>query len=161
MVGMLVTWNFAGGGGTFSSAWGKLGGGLYGVAGANNFSLSFEAATNTFGGVWSLQNSTVNRLSSIRLNGAPGRTLFDCDWTGTACNMNGRAAGLLGTPGSAGGWSLETAAGGTYGGGLTGQYANAVGVGGNPPVGDLFEQRTMEQAKRGRVWPRFAFRLRM
>lgn len=143
MVGMLVTWNFAGGGGTFSSAWGDLGGGRFGVVGANNFSLSMGATSNTFGDNWSLQNSAVSRLSSIRLNGAPGRTLFDCDWTGTACNINGSAGGFFGTSGSSDGWSLQTAAGGTYGGGVTGQYANAVGINGNAPVGDLFEQLTI------------------
>lgn len=142
MTGMLVTWNFAGGGGSFSSAWGDIGGGRFGVTGANSFSLSLGATENTFGGLWTLQNSTTQRLSSIRLNGAPGRTLFDCDWTGTVCNNSGLGAGFFGTSGSADGYSLLNA-GGSYAGGVTGQYSNRVGVGGNPPVGDLFEQLTI------------------
>jgi len=141
MTGMLVTWRFVGGG-TFSAAWGDLGGGKFGVTGADFFKLSLGATDDTFGSVWRLDNSNTQRLSSIRMNGAPGRTLFDCGWTGTACNNTGNAGGLNGTSGSSDGFSLMNA-GGNYTGGVTGQYSNIVGVGGNPPVGDLFEQLTI------------------
>lgn len=138
MVGMNVSWTFAAGGGSFSGAWANLGGGSFGVTGANNFSLTFGGAQDTFTDSWVLTNSNTQRLQSIRLNGAPGRTLFDCGWTGTACIGNG-ASSSFGTSGSFLGFSLTTT-GGTYGGGVRGVYSNLVGLGGNAPVGDLFEQ---------------------
>lgn len=138
MVGMNVSWTFAGGGGTFGATWGDLGGGNYGVTGANGFSLSFSGAGDTFNDSWVLQNSSQQRLQSIRLNGAPGRTLFDCAWDGANCIQNG-AAGSEGTSGSARGASLITT-GGTYTGGVHGFYSNMFGLNGAPAVGDLFEQ---------------------
>lgn len=133
MAGMLVTWTFVGaGGGTFSSAWADLGGGNWGIT-SGGFTISVAAAGNTFSSVWNVTNATNNRVASIRFNGAPGNTVFDCDF-GAGCTPD--------TPGSNAGRSLFTT-GGTYPGGVTGAYTNRVGVGGNPAVGDIYEQLTI------------------
>jgi hypothetical protein len=142
MGGMLVTWTFAGGGTSFAS-WGDLGGGVWGVS-SGGFSVTLGEATNTYGGVWSIFNGSDNRVSSVRFNGAPGRTLFDCDWNAVAleCENSGSSAADFGTTGSAEGWSLESS-GGTYTGGVSGFYTNAYAITGDPAVGDLFEQLTI------------------
>lgn len=133
MGGMLVTWTFAGGGGTFSSNWADIGGGNWGVS-SGGFSVAVGGGTDTFGGMWTLNNATNNRLQSVRFNGAPGRTIFDCD-VGVDCTPD--------TPGSSNGMSLVTLVGGSYTGGVSGAYTNRVGIGGNPAVGDEYEQLTI------------------
>jgi len=132
MGGMEVTWTFAGLG-PLSASWANLGGGVWGVS-AGGFSLTLLGTANSFGASWTLSNLTNNRLASVRLNGSPGRTMFDCGWNGTNCLNTGDGA-PEGTPGSANGTSLVTT-GGTYGGAVAGQYANLIGVSGGPPVGD-------------------------
>ncbi|MEP6762817.1 MAG: PEP-CTERM sorting domain-containing protein [Gemmatimonadaceae bacterium] len=139
MGGMLVTWTFATGGGG-SGAWGDIGGGNWGVS-SNGFSVSLGATTNSFANTWTLNNFTGGRLASVRFNGAPGRTLFDCDWNaGLFCNNSGNTSALEGTTGSANGYSLATIAGGSYTGAVVGAYSNRVGLAGSQPIGDLYEQ---------------------
>jgi hypothetical protein len=137
MENMLVTWTFAGGGTSFAS-WGDLGGGLWGVS-QDGFEISLGENDDTFTSAWSLSNFTNNRLSSVRFNGAPGRTLFDCGWTGTECSAAGDQTG---TEGSALGFSLQTV--GSYTGNVSGYYTNRVRLSGDPAVGDLFEQLTIQ-----------------
>jgi len=126
MTGLKVTVDFALGGvqtGSFANL-----GNACGVS-FGGFSLTIGCSTDTFGGVWSLSNGTNDRVNSVRLNGAPGRTLFDIDFSAS-------------TPGSANGWTFASA-GGSYTGNVFGTYANLVGVGGAAPVGDLYEQLTI------------------
>lgn len=136
MFGMDVTWGFAGGGGG-SATWGDLGGGVSGVA-SNGFGVSLGAGS-TFGTPWTVSNFSNSTVSWLQFNGAPGRTIFDCDWNGTSCNNTGSAGALTGTSGSANGWSLSNN-GGSFDGTVSGEYSNQVAVGGNPAVGDLYEQ---------------------
>lgn len=142
MGGMLVTWTFAGGGGTFSAGWGDIGGGNWGIS-SGGFSVSLGGATNSFNNPWFINNNTNSRLASLRFNGAPGRTLFDCDWNGTSCNQNFQTAAQIGTAASAPGLSLVTSNTGSYLGAVRGVYSNMTGVGGFSPVGDLFEELTI------------------
>lgn len=137
MDGMQVFWSLVGGGGG-SSTWGSLGGGLSGIS-SGGLILSIGSTTNTFNNPWSLSNNTGSSLASVILSGAQGRTIFDCDWTGTQCAGPGDSNGSTGTPGSANGYTVQTA-GGTYAGPVSAIYSNFVSIGANPPVGDLFEQ---------------------
>ncbi len=79
MTGMLVEWTFSTGGGG-SAAWASLGGGFHGVSGANGFSVRMASGGNSFSSNWEVQNSSNQRLLTLRLRGASGRTLFDCGW---------------------------------------------------------------------------------
>jgi len=140
MAGMLVSWRFTGSATVFSSAWGNLAGDFFGVSGSNGFRLRMGTGTSTFVTDWELRNSSTQSLDFIQMRGAPGRTLFDCGWTGTACVQNGQTTGggLEGTISSADGWSHQRT-GGTFTGTVLGAYSNSVGIGTNPDVGDLFE----------------------
>jgi len=142
MLGMQVTIDVAGGG-LLSTAWANLGGGVCGGSFANGFQVTLGCNTDSFSGTWSVVGAANARINSLRFNGAPGRTLFDCGWQGQTCASNG-AGGPEGTPTSSNGVTLETIAGGTFGGTVNGFYTNLVSVGGNAPVGDLYEQLTIQ-----------------
>ena len=136
MSGMRVEWTFADGLGTGSANWGDLGvanGFSFAGVRSGGFEIAVDRNLNTANFTWTLTNFTGNRLQSVRFNGAPGRTLFDC---GVGCPNPG-------TPGSSGGQSLQTINFGGYTGGVIGEYTNIVGIGGLAPVGDLFEQLTI------------------
>jgi len=137
MAGMIVSWRFANDATVFSSAWGNLGAGFFGVTGLNGFGLRMASGDDTFTSSWQLTNSSQQRLDFIQMRGAPGRTLFDCGWTGTACENTG-GGGSQGTAGSSTGWSHQQT-GGTFAGTVLGTYSNRVGLGAAPDVGDLFE----------------------
>jgi len=145
MTGMMVSWTFATGGSS-SASWTDLTGGFHGVAIGTGY-LRVSSTATTFTANWQLLNGAGQGISSIRLNGAPGRTLFDCglntDVTPTGCDNTGNGNGAFGTAGSADGWSLRTVGGGSYTGAVSAQYANLVGLGAAAPVGDLFEQVTI------------------
>jgi len=117
-----VTANFAGGGVSVGS-FGALGGGLFGVDNGL-FRLSIGTG-DTFGADWTLTNLSANNLVGFTLSGAPAARVFD------------RANPSEGTPGSAGGLDFVFRLGALAG--STADYTNIVRVGGNPPVGDLFE----------------------
>jgi hypothetical protein len=136
MSGMLVSWRFSDNS-QFQSVWGDIGGGDCGVDNGG-FRLSFNCVGITAVGAWSLQNNSGKTLNTMRLNGAPGRTVFDCGWFGTECGK-GIVGQVEGTPGSSDGMTF-TKVGGSYALDGVGSYANLVGVGGAAPVGDLFEQ---------------------
>jgi hypothetical protein len=144
MVGMRVTWSFTDGSSAFDF-WRSLSPGTWGVSGGG-FEV-INSSDNTFGGAWSVRNFSNRIVSSVRFNGASGRTLFDCAWNGTRCDNTGsRGDDLLNpTVGSAGGAS-HTQVGGSYTGAVFGEYANLIGIGGAAPVGDLFEQLTISFA---------------
>jgi len=138
MAGMIVSWRFAGNATVFSQAWNDLGAGFHGVIGSNGFGMRMASADNTFTSNWQLTNSSQQRLDYVQMNGARGRTLFDCGWTGTACANTGNGTGAFGTAGSADGWSHQRT-GGTFTGLVLGTYSNRVGLGADADVGDLFE----------------------
>lgn len=140
MTGMLVSWGFSTGGGG-SASWADLTGGFHGVVIGLDGYLRMSSTGDSFSSNWSLLNSSSDRLAWIRLNGAPGRTLFDCGFSSGACDNSGDGA-VSGTAGSALGYS-HTRTGGFAGSSVLGEYANLVGVDGAPPVGDLFEQLTI------------------
>jgi hypothetical protein len=132
MGGMLVTWTLAGDGGTFSSSWGDIGGGNWGIA-SGGFRVEVGASDNTFGAVWSIINQTNNRIASVRFNGAAGNTAFDCQ-NGVGCTPD--------TPGSNQGLSLTTVSL-SFLSPVAGDYNDRVGVGGNLGIGDLYEELTI------------------
>lgn len=142
MVGMALTLNVAGGG-VLNTSWINDGNGFCGGTFANGFSVSMGCTDDSFSSTWTVNNNSNDRINSLRFNGAPGRTIFDCGWNGNGCENTGTGA-VFGTDGSANGRSMTTVAGGTYGGGISGFYANAVGLNGNAPIGDLFEQLTIQ-----------------
>ncbi len=140
MTGMEVSWTF-GGGGSGGGAWGALGGGLCGVS-FGGFSVSVGCDADTFSAPWTVSNFADDRVRRLRFSGAPGRTLFDCGFTDDGCANTGTGT-IAGTPNSAFGRSL-TSVGGSYTAGILGTYTNRVSIDGNAPVGDLFEQLTIE-----------------
>lgn len=144
MVGMQVTIDVAGGG-TISTAWADFGGNVCGGSFANGFSVNLACDADSFTNSWSVVGAASDRINSVRFNGAPGRTLFDCGWNGQICSANAQVGGgsQTGTLNSANGWSLETIAGGSFVGTVLGSYTNIVAVNGDPAVGDLFEQLTI------------------
>jgi hypothetical protein len=145
MLDMKVSWTFTDG--SFGTAsWGQFGPDNFGVNNAE-FRVRLGRFDDTFMAAWSVTNrSATKTLSSVRFNGQPGRIVFDCGWTGARCAPNEDPVMAAGSVNSARGWSLSTIGFGgddIYRGGVAGEYANAVGVGGAEPVGDLFEQLTI------------------
>ncbi len=141
MAGMAVQWIFADGT-TGSGVWADIGGGGCGVnSGGVRVFVGCEQNTSFDDDPeWKILNNSQKVLTSIRFNGAPGQTVFDCNWSAiaTAC-----ASGFsLGTAHSSFGVA-HVKTGGTFVGFGTGSYTNLVGVAGAPPVGDLFEQFTL------------------
>lgn len=126
MVGMRVTGYMATG--AVTSTWGAIAGSgsniLYGVRNAD-FQVYLPANQGSSNAIWF---TTVFRgaMSRLEFNGAPGNTVFDRWFNFTA-----------GTPGSANGSDIFIEPRDIWNTTVT--YRNAVGVGGNAPVGDLFE----------------------
>ncbi|MCU0649065.1 MAG: PEP-CTERM sorting domain-containing protein [Gemmatimonadaceae bacterium] len=140
MVGMRVTATFADAS-IFQDNWRDLGGGNHGAQVAGRFRLSMGSTDDSFTSNWTVASLTTGGpgLRSLRIEGREGRTLFDTCWpVRTDCANNNDT----GTDGSALGWTFSST-GGTYGGTVTALYTNIVSVGGNPPVGDLFEELNM------------------
>ncbi|WP_337169969.1 PEP-CTERM sorting domain-containing protein [Gemmatimonas aurantiaca] len=155
MAGMQVTYT------TFSGftetlTWGALGGGYAGQCGVMSsdggyrFVLRFTCQEDTYssyaGYTWLLSYAGKDQftgeqlhgeLSTVVLNGASSRTVFDCAWTGNSCQQNGNTATEVGTSGSDKGWSAQNAG---FGNEPTFTYSNIVGIGGIAPVGDIYEQ---------------------
>jgi hypothetical protein len=141
MIGMLVTWRLADAS-QFQATWQDLGGGNCGVN-SGGFQLMIGCTNATAGNnPFTLRNLTGGTLSTVTLNGAAARTVFDCGWVAPNCVQNGSADGYEGTPGSLGGFTF-TRNGGSYALGAVGLYTNLVGLGGAAPVGDLFEEFRM------------------
>lgn len=131
--------------GTLSGTWGEIGSGFCGVKLGDpdrfvSIYTSCSDDTFQFFNSWNVENFSDYLVTSVRFNGAPGRTLFDCGWSGSAC-----VAGVgteFGTESSFSGRTL-TATGGSFEGRVSAVYANQVGIAGALPVGDLFEQLTL------------------
>jgi hypothetical protein len=135
MGGMKVTATFANGTSVFGF-WGNLGGGNWGVNLYNGqtrlIQVSLGSTTDTYTGDWrvDLYQSNPN-LSTLLFEGGPtnGNVVFD--------RSNG-FVGSNGTAGSSTGNDFDLLASGW--GGVTATYSNAVALGLNAPVGDLFQQ---------------------
>jgi hypothetical protein len=145
MNGMLVTWTFVDGS-SLSKTWGSLGPAYSGVMSGSNLAVDTTANSNTFSGSFYLESWTFNPIRSVRFNGAPGRTVFDCAWNGAACSGAGSSGGFNGTPGSLTGATATTTSTDYLGRGVdvTFTFSNMVGINGAAPVGDLFEQLLVE-----------------
>jgi hypothetical protein len=124
MQGMRVT-AFGADGLTIVSTWDFLNGTMWGVSNSL-FTLQICATCDTWNSAWSL--TAHQALYGFVLNGAPGRTLFDRTF-----------GGAFGTPDTFSGRDFSFS-GTTDQWGTTVTYRNLVGVGGNPPVGDIFEE---------------------
>ncbi|GAB1342843.1 PEP-CTERM sorting domain-containing protein [Gemmatimonas sp.] len=145
MLGMNMTWTFDDG--SFDSAVfapfiGPSNDLMAGVK-KNGLMFGLEWNDDTFMDSWFADNKTGKTISSIRLNGQPGKVVFDCGWTSNGCAAVGDPEMLIGSTNSARGRSFQV--GFTIGTSMaiTGEYANLVGLGGAEPVGDIFEQFTM------------------
>jgi hypothetical protein len=149
MSGMLVTWMFVDGGGG-SGTWNSYDNDWHG-AWAGRVGIFMPSNGNTTSSNFYIVNSGSSALASIRFNGAPGRTLFDCDWNGTACGGPGGSFNLRGSFDSENGVTAETSSSSHLPAGVipTFTYSNLVGLGGAAPVGDLFEQLLLEFSGQG------------
>ena len=150
MTGMSILWTFVGGGGG-SGSWGDLTGGFHGVS-SGGFQIQLLSSGNTVrGNNWTISNTSNSVLGSVTLNGAPGRTLFDCAWNDNtrACEAPGQPffASGNGSAGSSAGWSAQSN-GGTFTGAVSFVYSNLVGLNA-APVGDLFEQLSISFGANG------------
>lgn len=113
---------------TSTHSWATTGVGSGGVSGSlNNSSWSLSLSGDSFGSPWTLSvtNAVLRRLTLI---GSTDYTAFD---------MNDPAPG---TPGSANGWTFDT--GSTLP--ITATYKNAIQLGSDPVVGDLYERLIIE-----------------
>jgi hypothetical protein len=123
MDGMLVTANFVNGT-SETRAWADISSGVGGVSGTG---WLLQASGNTIGaGAWVLGSTNAIGISSIVLNGAPGRTIFDRTF-----------GNAIGTPGSSNGRDFDV----TFGlanFAITAEYTNILRLNQDPPVGDLY-----------------------
>lgn len=97
------------------------------IFGDDEFNLSVWGDTYTQG-IWNLNfdfDSANYRLGSLAFDGRPGNTVFDT-----------RFGGNTGTAGSS--FGRDFAGFDPYSGNITATYANAVGLNGAGPVGDLY-----------------------
>jgi hypothetical protein len=138
--GMAVDWTFSDRS-TGQGTWSDIGGGSCGVN-SGGVRLLIGCDDNTVEEDWILLNTSGKTVTSLRMRGRDAGIVFDCGWIGIGCQPNG--SGLpgddgVGTAGSGWGYTLR-AFGGSYAGWSSGWYANAVGVGGAAPVGDLHEE---------------------
>jgi PEP-CTERM motif len=149
MLGIGVHWTYTDGT-TGSSTFGPfIGPGNDLLAGVkkDGFMLGLGWNSDTFMDSWFVANNTGKSISSIRLNGQPGKVVFDCNWTSTECaTVGGNSSTQFGSLNSARGWTFQAIFYDPFFGPVTGEYANLVGLGGAPPVGDIFEQFTMRFA---------------
>jgi hypothetical protein len=86
---------------------------------------------DTFTAPWTFENTGAGQLESLLLNGLGTLTIFDRTF-----------GGLEGTPGSGlgGDWTTNDLPNAV----INVTYLNPTGIGGNPPVGDLFQQVLVE-----------------
>jgi PEP-CTERM motif len=129
MVGMMVTLN-----GGLSAAWGNLGGGKHGVI-FGSVEISMIDGQHTGGpGIWNVIGDSSNPVNSIKFAGAPGRTVFDA----ISAQDEGTPGSATGSPILVVGWNSFPGPGS-----VTGIYSNLVSITGQAPVGDLYEQLTI------------------
>lgn len=138
MGGMKVTAVFAGGG-TFSGFWSDLDGAGAGTNwGVNLFNgqtrmiqVSMSGPLDTYPNDWTVNLYTGTDLVSLLFEGgaAYGGVMFD--------RSTGFAGGSIGTPGSDVGNDYDMSSAWS---GVTATYSNAIGLGAATPVGDLYQQ---------------------
>ncbi len=149
MSGLRVTASFSGGG-VFSGTWGDVGStspGNFGLIDSNWGQVTLGAAQNTNNFYWQLQvtNPLAGTLTSLTFNGGPAGVVFDCRYLVTGCENANSGTTIDGTPGSSGAISFQLNPANAFPAvGVTAIYSNLVGLTGQPPVGDLFEQFTMQ-----------------
>ncbi len=150
MTGLRVTANFSGGG-VFSGTWSDVGTtfpGYYGLVDASWGRVLLGASENTNNFYWQLQvtNPLAGTLTSLTFNGGPAGVVFDCRYTVAGCdNVAFSGTAIDGTPGSSGAISFQLQPANSFPAvGVTAIYSNLVGLTGQAPVGDLFEQLTMQ-----------------
>ena len=161
MTGIRVTASFSGGQ-TFTGFFDGLGTKVLGTQAllAHGVSQSWgEVWFPTFGDTndnyWYLRvvSGDYGALQSLRFNGAPGRTIFDCRFTANGCTQTG-GVGITGTAGSSGAIPAQVAATNAFfptlgahnlfaASNVLGVYENQIALTGVGPVGDLFEQFTL------------------
>jgi hypothetical protein len=149
MAGMLITATFIRSDGSLVSiteAWdpdfdsAADHGGVVFSGGSNDIDLEVEGDTFD-NGVWDLDFTfagTGVRLLELSFDGLSGNTVFDRCWAGTSQSTNcNNDDGIEGTPGSNVGKTFADF-NELNSNQFTATYLNAVGVGGNAPVGDIF-----------------------
>jgi len=148
LTGMQVAWTFGPGGGpNGSGTWGNLGGGYYGVSGAN-FILGGAALGDTYTSPWML---SAHNLTGFSIRSIPGNSVFDIRSSG----------GATSTPGSDVGQEFDYDCTGDNDSGVNGNcfgvlfgngsdfwnttvtYSRPVSVIPNPAVGDLYGQMSV------------------
>ncbi|TCV86727.1 VPLPA-CTERM sorting domain-containing protein [Sulfurirhabdus autotrophica] len=102
-------------------AWSSYGGTSGGVAGT---SWGLSVTGDTYVNEWSFTNTTGSKLTKLELDGTNGSTVFDTDFGGLVGTSNSSFGGDF--------WSVTS--------GYTYSYANAVGIGGAAPVGDIYHK---------------------
>lgn len=167
MTGMRVSASFSGGQ-TFTGFFASLGTKVTGTQ-----SLAAHGVSQSWGEVWfptfgdtnnnywylRVASGDYGALQSLRFNGAPGRTIFDCRFTTDGCAQTG---GVLidGTVGSSGAIRAQVATTNEFlptlgehnqfaASNVQGIYANQIALTDVAPVGDLFEQFTLNFSEGG------------
>lgn len=161
MLGLKVTWTFTDGtfdSGTFGS-FNTAGNDLAAGVNKNGLQLGLLWFSDTFLDLWFVSNNTGKSVSSIQLNGQPGKVVFDCGWTSTGCAAVGNPSGQVGSENSAQGHTFQANFFSEFQGPVAGHYTNLVGLSGGAPVGDIFEQFTMTFAEGFGTGNSFGFKL--
>lgn len=127
MDGMGVTAFFTGGG-SQTLSWADLSSTGGGVAGTG---WSLQEYGDTFGNNWNL-TSTTAAIKKIVIDAGIGDTVFDTTKMGD----------VMGTPGSARGWSFALTSTNYWD--IAATYSNVVALGSADPFGDLYRQLTIE-----------------
>jgi len=133
MAGILVT-AYTADGDSETVAW--IATGTY-VGGAYGTGWSLYLGNDTYGSWWTLTNITTHAITGLLIEGAPGNTVFDV-WANTE-----------GTSGSSNGWPFEFKHGPSIPVDIIATYRNQVGVAGDAPVGDLYEEMEIEFTNAG------------
>lgn len=166
MTGMRVTASFSGGQ-TFTGFFAGLGTKELGTQSLEAHGVSqawgevfFPTFGDTNDNYWYLRvvSGDYGALQSLRFNGAPGRTIFDCRFTTNGCAQSGGVL-IEGTAGSSGAIRAQVAPPNEFptlgahnqfaASNVQGVYANQIALTGAAPVGDLFEQFTLNFSQSG------------
>ncbi len=143
LVGATVTWSYVGGA-TESAIWSNLDGFYHGVR-LNGFELlvanpTASSQATLFGPGWLARHFNSGKaISSITIQARGTSAAFDCHFTGGACTTELGTA--MGTVGSGNGFTFKQT---TFVQNVSSVYSNKVGLGTQEPVGDLFEQLTIQ-----------------
>jgi hypothetical protein len=159
MAGMKISATFAGGG-TDTCTWatGSPNAGCTGIGG--DFSLLFphlqdtDPDTSGANGIWTLTNLDTNTLTSLTVDAVIGGVSFDrCllasgfDDTNNNISVCDTAhGGLEGTPGTAEGWTVNNANGGTSGITASATYFDVLHTSGQAPILDAWGEMTLNFA---------------